>query len=42
MTNQECQNNQSCIKGFFTEFIFPGQGGPGDDYFGAKTIWLVS
>lgn len=42
MTTTECGNQQSCIKGFFTEFIFPGQGGPGDTDFGAKTIWLVS
>jgi hypothetical protein len=42
MTTSECKNNQSCIKGYFTEFIFPGQGGPGDTDFGAKTIWLVS
>ena len=42
MSNQECRNNQSCIKGYFTEFVFPGQGGPGDVDFGAKTIWLVS
>jgi Flp pilus assembly protein TadG len=42
MTTQECGNNQSCIKGYFTEFVFPGQGGPGNSDFGAKTIWLVS
>jgi len=42
MTVPECKNNQSCIKGYFTEDIFPGQGGPGDNEFGAKTIWLVS
>lgn len=42
MTTQECTNSQSCIKGYFTEFVFPGQGGPGPGNFGAKTIWLVS
>ncbi|MEQ8841081.1 MAG: pilus assembly protein TadG-related protein [Acidimicrobiales bacterium] len=42
MSTAECKNNQSCIKGYFTEFIFPGELGPGESDFGAKTIWLVS
>ncbi len=38
----ECGPQQSCIKGYFTEQVFPGEGGPGGSNFGAKTIWLVS
>lgn len=42
MTNSECSTNQTCIKGYFTNFVFGGYPGPGPTDFGAKTIWLVS
>jgi hypothetical protein len=40
--NPPCSAPDTCISGFFTEFIFAGGEGPGDTDLGAKTIWLES
>ncbi len=40
--NAPCSPPDTCIGGYFTEFIFAGGQGPGDVDLGAKTIWLES
>lgn len=40
--NAPCSAPDTCIGGYFTDFIFPGGEGPGNVDLGAKTIWLES
>lgn len=40
--NAPCSAPDTCIGGYFTEFLFAGGDGPGDVDLGAKTIWLES
>ena len=42
--NAPCSSPDTCLGGYFTEFLFPGEVGEPDDDggFGARTIWLES
>lgn len=40
--NPPCNPPDTCISGYFTDYVLPGSTGGGDNDFGAQTVWLIA